>query len=70
MIKSHIPKMRVAMGERMCLTVRTNGLESGLFETDVREILDKETIKHIDGFCVTKVDNVEMVIEISKFLSS
>jgi len=45
MIKQWIPKIRVAMGERMCLTVRTNGLESGLFETDVKEILDKETVK-------------------------
>ena len=54
----------------MCLAIRTNGLDSGLFETDVKEILDKETVKHIDGFCVTKVDNVEMATEICKFLSS
>lgn len=54
----------------MTLTVRTNGLESGLFETDVKGILSKETAPLIDGFCVTKVDTVEMASDICKFLSS
>jgi len=58
------------MGNDMTLTIRTNGLESGLFETDVKEILDKDTVKLIDGFCVTKVDTAEMAIEICKFLNS
>ena len=48
------------MGDRLVLTIRTNGLESGLFEKDVNSILDIETFDKIDGFCVTKVDTVEM----------
>lgn len=54
----------------MTLTIRTNGLESGLFETDVKEILDQDTAKSIDGFCVTKVDTAEMATDICKFLNS
>lgn len=52
------------------MTPRTNGIESGLFETDVREMLDKQSAQHIDGFCVTKVDTEEMAKEICDFLSS
>jgi citrate lyase beta subunit len=44
----------------MTLVVRTNSLESGLFETDVDEILNADTVNQIDGFCVTKVNTVEM----------
>ena len=58
------------MGNHMTLTIRTNGLESGLFETDVKEILDQDTAKSIDGFCVTKVDTAEMATDICKFLNS
>ena len=46
------------MGDKVTLAVRTNSLESGMFELDVNEILDIETSKLIDGFCVTKVDSV------------
>ena len=35
LVKQHIPKIRAAMGEQITLVVRTNGLESGLFYTDV-----------------------------------
>lgn len=70
LVKHHIPKIRAAMGDRVTLTVRTNGLESGLFETDVKAILDKDTARQIDGFCVTKVDTVEMAQEVCRFLSS
>jgi hypothetical protein len=30
------------MGDKVVLTVRTNGIESGLFEKDVDTLLDKE----------------------------
>ncbi len=39
MIKEHLAKIRLARGAKLTLTVRTNGLESGLFETDVKAIL-------------------------------
>jgi citrate lyase beta subunit len=58
------------MGEKVILTVRTNGIQTGLFEEDVKQILDKETALQIDGFCVTKVDTVEMASDICKFLRS
>ena len=57
------------MGDKVTLAVRTNSLESGMFELDVNEILDIETSKLIDGFCVTKVNSVEMAYEICRFLS-
>ena len=41
-----------------------------MFELDVKEILDMYTAKLIDGFCVTKMDSVEMVHEVCSFLSS
>jgi len=70
MIKEHLSKIRHAKGANLTLTVRTNGIDSGLFETDVKAILSKETALLIDGFCVTKVDTVEMALEICKLLSS
>lgn len=32
LIKTHIPLIRQKMGDKVVLTIRTNGLESGLFE--------------------------------------
>ena len=52
------------------ITPRTNGLETGLFHSDVDGILqDRENAKLIDGFCVPKVDRVEDVTEIDAYLS-
>jgi hypothetical protein len=31
------------MGDKMVLTIRTNGIQTGLFEEDVKSILDKDT---------------------------
>lgn len=70
LIKKHLYNMRAAKGESLTITVRTNSLDSGLFEIDIKEILDKETAQIIDGFCVTKVDTVEMSSEICKYLSA
>jgi len=68
MIKEHLPKMRQAVGDKICITVRTNSLETGMFEDDVRSVLDKSTAPLIDGFCVTKVDSVEIATHTCRFL--
>ena len=70
LIKTHIPLIRKAMGDKLVLTIRTNAVQTGMFEDDVKQILDEKTVHLIDGFCVTKVDTVEMASEICKFLSS
>lgn len=36
----------------------------------MNEILNADTVKQIDGFCVTKVDTVEMAREVCTFLAS
>ena len=69
MIKQHLPKLRQAAGNKVCITIRTNSIESGMFHDDVRNILDKDTAMLIDGFCATKVDTVEIALETCRFLS-
>jgi citrate lyase beta subunit len=44
---------------RVVLTPRTNGITTGLFQDDVRGVLNIETVELIDGFCVPKVDTTE-----------
>ena len=52
------------------ITPRTNGLETGLFHSDVDGILAREgNANLIDGFCVPKVDRVTDVTEIDSYLS-
>jgi len=70
MIKEHLPKLRLAVGDKICITVRTNSLETGMFEDDVRSVLDRNTSTLFDGFCVTKVDSVEIATQTCRFLES
>jgi citrate lyase subunit beta/citryl-CoA lyase len=72
MIRENLAFIRAnaSFGEQTIITPRTNGLETGRFHADVDGILTKETISLIDGFCVPKVDRVEEVAEIDKYLSA
>ena len=38
-----------AYSERVVITPRTNGLTTGLFQDDVRGVLDKDSLSCIDG---------------------
>ena len=39
-----------------------------MFEDDVRSVLDRNTSTLFDGFCVTKVDSVEIATQTCRFL--
>lgn len=39
-----------------------------MFEDDVRSVLDESTATLFDGFCVTKVDSVEIATQTCRFL--
>ncbi len=41
-----------------------------MFEDDVRSVLDRNTATLFDGFCVTKVDSVEIATQTCRFLES
>ena len=50
MIRDKLKSIRsAAYSERVVITPRTNGLTTGLFQDDVREVLTKDTIQWIDG---------------------
>ena len=70
LVTQNLKTIRDAVGTHVTVTVRTNSIDSGMFFDDVRAILSPESARHIDGFCCTKVDTVEMANEICSFLSS
>jgi len=72
MIRDKLAYLRAnaALGASTVITPRTNSLDTGLFFDDVRGILDAESAKLIDGFCIPKVDRVSDVNEIDAFLAS
>jgi citrate lyase beta subunit len=60
MIKDKLKFIRdKTFSPRVVLTPRTNGITTGLFQDDVRGVLNIDTVELIDGFCVPKVDTTE-----------
>ena len=69
MIRDKLPHLRESVKPDVVITPRTNGLETGLFQHDVEGVLNNETVKLIDGFCIPKVDRVADVVEIDLILA-
>jgi len=65
-LDSKLQEMREKLPNSTYIFPRPNDLDTGLFHDDINGVLCEKTKNMIDGFCIPKVNNVEMVQEIGK----